>query len=97
MHHLTETDVLGDNIRRMLAAMYAEGGSASCAELAEKYGKNSGHYIMTAVHAAERTSKATGCPITLVPKTCRSTQCLSSQPMAKKMQVNVTRASRLRR
>lgn len=60
---LTETDVLGDNIRRMLAAMYAEGGSASCAELAEKYGKNSGHYIMTVVHAAERTSKATGCPI----------------------------------
>ena len=63
LHLLTETDVLGDNIRRMLAAMYAENGSSSCAELAEKYGRNPSHYIMTAVHAAERTSKATGCPI----------------------------------
>lgn len=60
---LTETDVLGDNIRRMLAAMFKLGGAASCAQLSDIYGKTPSHYVMTAVHAAERTSKATGCPI----------------------------------
>ena len=60
---LNATDILGDNIRRMLAAMHAQGGAASCAQLAEQYGKTANHYIMTAVHAAESVAKATGCPL----------------------------------
>lgn len=60
---LNAADVLGDNIRRMFAAMHAQGGAASCAQLAEQYGKTANHYIMTAVHAAESVSKATGCPL----------------------------------
>lgn len=59
---LNSQDILGDNIRRMFAAMYAQGGAASCAQLAELYGKTANHYIMTAVHAAENVVKATGCP-----------------------------------
>ena len=60
---LNAADVLGDNIRRMFAAMHAQGGAASCAQLAEQYGKTANHYIMTAVHAAESVAKATGCPL----------------------------------
>ena len=59
---LNKTDVLGNNMRRMLAGMYEQGGAASCAQLAELYGKTSNHYIMTAVHAAENVVKETGCP-----------------------------------
>ena len=60
---LNSPDVLGDNIRRMLAEMYTQGGSATCAQLAELYGKTASHYVMTAVHAAENVVKATNCPI----------------------------------
>lgn len=60
---LNAPDVLGENIRRMFAAMYTQGGAASCAQLAEQYGKTANHYIMTAVHAAESVVKATGCPL----------------------------------
>lgn len=60
---LNNPDVLGDNIRKMLAGMYAQGGSATCAQLAELYGKTASHYVMTAVHAAENVVKATSCPI----------------------------------
>ena len=60
---LNNPDVLGDNIRRMLAGMYAQGGFATCAQLAELYGKTASHYVMTAVHAAENVVKATSCPI----------------------------------
>ena len=60
---LRAPEVLGDNIRRMLAGMYAQGGSATCAQLAELYGKTASHYVMTAVHAAENVVKATNCPI----------------------------------
>ena len=60
---LRAPEVIGDNIRRMLAGMYAQGGSATCAQLAELYGKTASHYVMTAVHAAENVVKATNCPI----------------------------------
>lgn len=60
---LNAPDILGDNIRRMLAGMYAQGGATTCAQLAEIYGKTANHYIMTAVHAAENVVKATGCPL----------------------------------
>ena len=60
---LNSPDVLGENIRKMFAAMYEQGGAASCAQLAEQYGKTANHYIMTAVHAAENVVKATGCPL----------------------------------
>ena len=59
---LSTPEILGDNIRRMLAGMYAQGGSATCAQLAELYGKTASHYVMTAVHAAENVVKATNCP-----------------------------------
>ena len=60
---LNAPDILGENIRRMLAGMYIQGGSATCAQLAELYGKTASHYVMTAVHAAENVVKATNCPI----------------------------------
>ena len=60
---LSAPEILGDNIRRMLAGMYAQGGSATCAQLAELYGKTASYYVMTAVHAAENVVNATNCPI----------------------------------
>ena len=60
---LNALDILGDNIRRMLAGMYVQGGATTCAQLAEIYGKTANHYIMTVVHAAENVVKATNCPI----------------------------------
>ena len=47
----------------MLGQMQRRGGAATCAELAEETGKQASHYIMTAVHAAEKVQKLTGCPI----------------------------------
>jgi len=60
---LRETDVIGENALAMFAGMYNLGGAATCAQLAEIYKKPVSHYIMTAVHAAERVSKHTGCPV----------------------------------
>lgn len=60
---LRTPEILGDNIRRMLAGMYTQGGSTTCAQLAELYGKTASHYVMTVVHAAENVVKATNCPI----------------------------------
>ncbi len=60
---LQETDVIGENALAMLAGMYNLGGAATCAQLSEIYNKPVSHYIMTAVHAAERVSKYTGCPV----------------------------------
>ena len=60
---LNNPDVLGNNIRRMLAAMYSQGGATTCARLAELYGNTPNHYIMTVVHAAEKVAKKTCCPL----------------------------------
>jgi len=60
---LSRNDVFGEYILKMLAAMDAEGGAISCAELAEKYGNTSSHYVMTAVHAAENIIRVTNCPV----------------------------------
>lgn len=58
---LTKTSVLGENALAMLAGMHALGGAATCAKLSSVYGKPVSHYIMTAVHAAERTFNHTKC------------------------------------
>ena len=60
---LRETDAIGENALAMLAGMYNLGGAATCAQLSEIYKRPVSHYIMTAVHAAERVSKYTGCPV----------------------------------
>lgn len=60
---LNASEILGENIHNMLAGMYAQGGSTTCAQLAELYGKTASHYVMTVVHAAENVVKATNCPI----------------------------------
>ena len=52
-----------NSVLEMLSQMQQRGGAATCAELAEKTGKQASHYIMTAVHAAEKVHKLTGCPI----------------------------------
>ena len=52
-----------DSVLAMLSQMQQRGGAATCAELAEETGKQASHYIMTAVHAAEKVHKLTGCPI----------------------------------
>lgn len=52
-----------DNYKHMMAAMYAEGGQASCAQLSEKYGNTSAHYNMTAIHMAEQASEYFRCPL----------------------------------
>lgn len=51
------------SVLAMLSQMLQRGGAATCAELAEETGKQASHYIMTAVHAAEKVHKLTGCPI----------------------------------
>lgn len=60
---LRETDIIGENALAMFAGLYNLSGAATCAQLAEIYNKPVSHYIMTAVHAAERVSKYTGCPV----------------------------------
>lgn len=52
-----------DNYKHMMAAMLDIGGQASCMQLAEKYGQNSSHYIMTAVHMAEQAHQYLNCPL----------------------------------
>ena len=51
------------SVLAMLSQMLQRGGAATCAELAEETGKQASHYIMTAVHAAEKVHKLTECPI----------------------------------
>lgn len=60
---LREAEVVGENALAMFAGMYNLGGAATCAKLAEIHKKPVSHYIMTAVHAAERVYKYTGCPV----------------------------------
>ncbi len=60
---LLKNGTITDNAITMLKFMYAEGGEASCAQLSEKHGNTTAHYIMTAVQAAESVIKATGCPV----------------------------------
>ena len=60
---LLNAGAFNDSVLAMLSQMQRRGGAATCAELAEETGKQASHYIMTAVHAAEKVQKLTGCPI----------------------------------
>ena len=60
---LLNAGAFNDSVLAMLSQMQQRGGAATCAELAEETGKQASHYIMTAVHAAEKVHKLTGCPI----------------------------------
>ena len=60
---LLNAGAFNDSVLAMLSQMQQRGGAATCAELAEETGKQASHYIMTAVHAAEKVQKLTGCPI----------------------------------
>ena len=60
---LLNAGAFNDSVLAMLSQMQRRGGAATCAELAEETGKQASHYIMTAVHAAEKVHKMTGCPI----------------------------------
>lgn len=60
---LLNAGAFNDSVLAMLSQMQQRGGAATCAELAKETGKQASHYIMTAVHAAEKVQKLTGCPI----------------------------------
>ena len=60
---LLNAGAFNDSVLAMLSQMQQRGGAATCAELAEETGKQASHYIMTAVHAAEKVHRLTGCPI----------------------------------
>ena len=60
---LLSAGVFNDSVLAMLGQMQRRDGAATCAELAEETGKQASHYIMTAVHAAEKVHKLTSCPI----------------------------------
>lgn len=60
---LLNAGAFNESVLTMLGQMQRRGGAATCAELAEETGKQASHYIMTAVHAAEKVQKMTGCPI----------------------------------
>ena len=60
---LLNAGAFNESVLAMLGQMQRRGGAATCAELAEETGKQASHYIMTAVHAAEKVQKLTGCPI----------------------------------
>ena len=60
---LLNAGAFNDSVLAMLSQMQRRGGATTCAELAEETGKQASHYIMTAVHAAEKVHKLTGCPI----------------------------------
>lgn len=59
---LSDQSLFIPNALMVMAAFFAEGGQATCAQLATKYGKNASTFIMTSVHLAERIMKKTGCP-----------------------------------
>lgn len=60
---LLDAGAFNESALAMLGQMQRRGGAATCAELAEETGKQASHYIMTAVHAAEKVQKLTECPI----------------------------------
>lgn len=61
---LQDENIFKPNSLAIMAEFFNEGGQATCALLASKYGngKSPSFYIMTCVHLAERVIKATGCP-----------------------------------
>lgn len=60
---MTKSGMYSDNYKQFLAAMLDNGGQATCAQLAAKYGNTVAHYNMTAVHLAEQVAEYTNTPL----------------------------------
>ncbi len=58
---LQNPKVFISNALAVMAAFYAEGGQATCAQLGAKYGNGASFYIMTSIHLAERVIRESGC------------------------------------
>lgn len=60
---LNDSAIFTESALNMIAEFYTFGGTATCAQLAEHYGRTYNYYLMTSVHLAERIVKSTGCPV----------------------------------
>ena len=60
---MNNSGLFNDNYKHFLSVMLDNGGQATCAQLAKKYGNTSAHYNMTAVHLAEHVAEYTNCPL----------------------------------
>ena len=60
---LNDSAIFTESSLNMIAEFYTFGGTATCALLAEHYGRTYNYYLMTSVHLAERIVKSTGCPV----------------------------------
>ena len=60
---MNNSGLFNENYKHFLTVMLDNGGQATCAQLAKKYGNTSAHYNMTAVHLAEHVSEYTNCPL----------------------------------
>ena len=60
---LNEKDIFNENSLIVMACMKDNGGGATCAQLAAKYGRHFGFYNMTSSKLAKRVAKKTKCAI----------------------------------
>ena len=60
---MNNSGLFNDNYKHFLSVILDNGGQATCAQLAKKYGNTTAHYNMTAVHLAEQVAEYTNCPL----------------------------------
>ena len=63
LKYLQNEKVFDFNSMCMMHRFYDIGGDATCAEIAQKYGKSASAYILTSTHLAKRVQKASKCTI----------------------------------
>lgn len=60
---LQQPDLMDEKARFLLKAILENGGEATCAALAEKYGQTQQYYNASAISLARKIHKATNCPL----------------------------------
>ena len=60
---MNNSGLFNNNYKHFLSVILDNGGQATCAQLAQKYGNTTAHYNMTAVHLAEQIAEYTNCPL----------------------------------
>ena len=60
---LSDQDVFDENSLTVIKSFYEMGGQATCKELSERFGEDSGFYSIVSTKLAQRIHKKTGCPL----------------------------------
>ena len=63
LYLLKDSTVFNEKSLIMLAEFFLYGGIATCAQLAERYGRKYNYYLSNSVYLAERVAKKTSCPV----------------------------------